>query len=157
MSSLNDPIRAARRTRAAVDAITAIGVVTLGCWSMAPLAIDPGASRVSATVPPPVEETERIDAFPVAVFDRTLWHVPPVPVVVVPPKPAELPRLELIAIAREGEGFRALIADAADGEIHSVAPGDGFGVTSILAVEERQVECEAQGVQFRLTLEGDRP
>jgi hypothetical protein len=154
LSSPNDPIRTARRVRRAVDTVTVLGVVALGYWSMASLPNEQGVSGLSVAVPSPVEEKEPVDDFPIAVFDRTLWYVPPVPVAVTPPKPPELPRLELIAIARDGEGFRALIADAADGEIRTVAPGDGVGVARVLAVEERQVAFEAHGIQFRLTLEG---
>lgn len=93
------------------------------------------------------------DGFPVAAFDRTLWYVPPTPVVVTPPRPPEMPRLELIGILREGDGYRAMIVDPATNEIRGVSDGDNLGITRIVSISENRVRCEAHGVPFEISLE----
>lgn len=93
-----------------------------------------------------------------AAFDRNLWYVPPPPVVPPPePRPPELPRLDLLGIMHQGDGFSAMIIDQADNEIRRVSGGDRFGVTRVVAITESSVHCEAHGVAFELTLEGGRP
>lgn len=131
--------------------LTMMGVVG---WSIAPIsqqAQRPSEFAASADAHP---DAPSISPFNIAAFDRTLWYTPPPPPVVPqPPKPPDMPRLELVGIIRQGDSLRAMIVDAADNELRTVATGDTVGITEILTITDRGVRCRAHDRDFELLLD----
>jgi len=136
-----------------MDALLVVAVMVAIGWAVRPIREDDPTGRARENTPAMTQTVVPADGFPVAAFDRTLWYVPPTPVVVTPPRPPEMPRLELIGILREGDGYRAMIVDPATNEIRGVSDGDDLGITRIVSVSESRVRCEAHGVPFELSLE----
>lgn len=127
-------------------------------WALWPAAESTEASTVTGSTPgTPLQTPPAKAEFPVGVFDRTLWHEPPAPVVVTPPKPPEMPRLELVGIRAGTDGLRAMIYDPATEELHTIGAGDTIGVTRVLTVVPGVVVCEAHGQRFELRLDGPNP
>jgi hypothetical protein len=131
-----------------------VSLLVVIAWSIAPTS--PQAQHPPELAAPDDThlETTISSAFNIAAFDRTLWYTPPPPPVVPqPPKPPEMPRLELVGIIRQGDSLRAMIVDAADNELRTVAAGDTFGITQVLAVTDRGVRCRAHDRDFELLLD----
>ena len=154
MSSRSDSVRSLRRSRLRIDTVGCAAAVACLWWAGGPLErTEPAVSVVAAGAESATSHGAEAD-FPVSVFDRTLWHVPPAPVIVEAPRLPDMPRLGLLGVMRNGDGFRAMIVDLPSGEIQSVSAGDAFGVTRVVAVGATVVRCEAHGVPFELSLEG---
>lgn len=151
MSSRNDPIRTLSTTRLAIDAIIATALFGLIAWALAPHPSDAARREVAETTLS-TESPAAEPPFPIEAFNITLWHEPPEPVVVLPPKPPEMPNLELVGISRNGQAYNAMIYDPGTGDLLTLAAGDACGVTRILSVEADRVRCEAHGQEFLLSL-----
>lgn len=141
-----------RRVTDAVVAVSLLGVIG---WSIAPtLQHTEPPSELTGLVAATHPDAPSSSPFNIAAFDRTLWFTPPPPPVVPqPPKPPDMPRLELVGIIRQGDSLRAMIVDAADNELRTVAAGDTFGITQVLAVTDRGVRCRAHQRDFELLLD----
>lgn len=154
MPSPSDPIKRLTTFRRAIDVAIVLTLMGVVGWSIAPIsqqAPQPSDFAASADAQPVASSNSQ---FNITAFDRTLWYTPPPPPVVPqPPKPPEIPRLELVGIIRQGDSLRAMIVDTADNELRTVAAGDTFGITQVLAVTDRGVRCRAHDRDFELLLD----
>lgn len=158
MSSPSDPIRRLSRLRRFIDTVGVMVIAVVLVWALWPAVESTEASTVTGSTPgTPLQTPPAKAEFPVGVFDRTLWHEPPAPVMVTPPKPPEMPRLELVGIRAGTDGLRAMIYDPTTEELHTIGAGDTMGVTRVLTVEPGVVVCEAHGQRFELRLDGPNP
>jgi len=83
LSSPSDPIRSLRIARNALDAVLVVAVVVAIGWAVRPIReVDP-TDHAREDAPAMTQTGVPSDGFPVAAFDRTLWYVPPTPVVVM--------------------------------------------------------------------------
>lgn len=154
MPSPSDPIKRLTTLRRVSDAVFVLSLLGVVAWSIAPTSPQAQHPPELAASADAHLDTTTSSPFNIAAFDRTLWYTPPPPPVVPPPpKPPEMPRLELVGIIRQGDALRAMIVDAADNELRTVAAGDTFGITEILTITDRGVRCRAHDRDFELLLD----
>jgi hypothetical protein len=154
LPSPSDPIHRLTTLRRVTDAVVAVALLGVAAWAIVPgrpRFEQPSESIAASAAQADAPNSPTLDT---AAFDRALWFVPPPPPVMPPPpKPPEMPRLELVGIIRQGDTLRAMIVDAADNELRTVAVGDAFGVTEVLGITDRGVRCRAHGRDFDLLLD----
>lgn len=142
--------RAAEASRGGHATRLALAVVLIsvcGTWALLPL--DPAQVET-----PEIEATEAVNhaanraALDLAAFNAPLWvtAAPPPTVIAAPAPPPPPPppplRWQLLAIVREGSGYRALVYDPETDKVLSLAEGDEAGSRRIARVASASMDVQ---------------
>lgn len=140
--------------RRGIDVAVLITLLGSFWWALTPFGESERQPSEGVAMSGPEAGPTKRATLDVSAFDRVLWFVAPPPATVLPPpKPPEMPRLELVGIIRQGGTLRAMIVDADDQELRILSAGDAIGVTRILEITDNSVRCQAHGRSFELLLD----
>jgi hypothetical protein len=138
MSSLHHP-----RRRGVLPVVIAGGaVVALSIWALRPLPrIDVGEPEPARAVPEQPAPPQL--ALDLAAFRAPLWVAPPPPpppaptIAAAPPPPL---KLQLVAVLREPEGYRAVLYDPDADKLIFASEGQALGTRTIETVTRSDVK-----------------